>query len=235
MSTPAEPQNGPQQAAGAAGQAPETQAATGDQNAPQTGAEGTGKAPKFEGEYDPAKAARLVENLRTEVQTERDKRTALETQFSDFMIKFSGLFGATGEQQQLTPEQLAANAEQSQASAREAQVHLAVFKAAAKHGGDPDALLDSAAFTKAIGNLDPTADTFAANVEKAIKTAVEGNPRLKAEVATAVAPAGGFDMNNGTSGKRQLTKADVDHLAATNPAALVKARADGLLRDYLAS
>jgi hypothetical protein len=42
-------------------------------------------------------------------------------------------------------------------------------------------------------------------------------------------------MSGGTTGKRQLTAAEVAHLAKTNPAGLVKAREEGLLKDYLAS
>lgn len=239
MSTPTEPQN-PQQGAGEPGKAPETQNPQAPANGPQGGTQGqgdggTGKAPKFEGEFDPAKAARLVENLRTEVEQERTKRTSLETQFSDFMGKFGQLFGS-GEQKQLTPEQIAQKAQESDQKARDATVKLAVFQTAGKHGADPDALLDSASFVRAISKLDPAADTFAANVDSAIKTAVESNARLKAQPTTPPVPAkGGVDMAGGTTGKRQLTAAEVAHLSKTDPAGLVKAREDGLLKDYLAS
>jgi hypothetical protein len=239
MSTPTEPN--PQQGAGDPGKAPESQNPTEPQSGQQTGAQGqgeggTGKAPKFEGEFDPAKAARLVENLRTQVDEEKTKRTALETQFSEFMGKFGQLFGA-GEEKKLTPEEIAQKATESDQKAREATVKLAVFQTAGQHGGDPEALLDSASFARAIGKLDPTADTFEANVEAAIKKAVEANPRLKAQPAQQTPAKGGFDMNNGSPGKRQLTAADVERLSKTaaGQAELVKAREEGLLRDYLAS
>ncbi|MEU5030179.1 hypothetical protein [Streptomyces milbemycinicus] len=236
MSTPTEPQQNPQQGTGDPGKAPETQnppaPRAGPPAAPQgQGEGGTGKAPKFEGEFDPAKAARLVENLRTQVDEEKTKRTALETQFSEFMGKFGQLFGG-GEEKKLTPEQIAKKAQESDTQARQATVKLAVFQTASKHGADPEALLDSASFEKAISKLDPTADTFAANVEAAIKKAVENNPRLKAQAAQQAPAKGGFDMNNGTAGKRQLTAAEVQKLS---PEELVKAREDGLLKDYLAS
>ncbi|MFF3558962.1 hypothetical protein ACFYXS_02820 [Streptomyces sp. NPDC002574] len=236
MSTPTEPQQNPQQGAGDPGKAPETQNPQQPPAGPPAGSGGqgdggTGKAPKFEGEFDPAKAARLVENLRTEVEQERTKRTEMETKFSGFMDNFTKLFGG-GEEKQLTPEQIAQKAQESDKTAREATVKLAVFQTAGKHGGDAEALLDSASFSKAIGKLDPSADTFAANVEAAIKKAVEGNPRLKAQTAPPVPGKGGFDMNNGSPGKRQLTAAEVK---ALSPEALVKAREDGLLKDYLNS
>ncbi|WP_371538397.1 hypothetical protein OG210_21915 [Streptomyces sp. NBC_00466] len=238
MATPTEPQN-PQQGAGDTGKAPETQSPAQPPNGQQADAQGqgdsgTGKAPKFEGEYDPAKAARLIENLRTEVGEEKTKRTELETKFSGFMDGFTKLFG--GDQKQaLTPEQIARKAQESDQTAREATVKLAVFQTAGKHGADPEALLDSASFSKAIGKLDPSADTFAANVESAIKKAVESNSRLKAQTAPPVPFKGGVDMAGGTGGKRQLTAAEVDKLAKSNPEALVKAQEDGLLKDYLAS
>ncbi|GAA5078640.1 hypothetical protein [Streptomyces similanensis] len=234
MSTPTEPN--PQQGAGDAGKAPESQNPDQPQDGQQAvsqgqGEGGTGKAPKFEGEFDPQKAARLVENLRTQVDDEKTKRTALETQFSEFMGKFGQLFGAGGEKK-LTPEEIAQKATESDQKAREATVKLAVFQTAGKHGGDPESLLDSASFAKAITKLDPTADTFAANVEAAIKKAVEANPRLKAQAAQPAPAKGGFDMNNGSAGRRQLTAVEVSKLS---PEELVKARQDGLLKDYLAS
>jgi hypothetical protein len=238
MATPTEPQN-PQQGAGDTGKAPETQSPQQPANGPTgtgqgQGDGGTGKAPKFEGEFDPAKAARLVENLRAEVDAEKTKRTEMETKFSGFMDGFTKLFG--GGEQKLTPEQIAQKAAESDQAAREANVKLAVFQTAGKHGADPDALLDSASFVRAIGKLDPASDTFAANVDTAIKAAVESNGRLKAQAAAPQVPAkGGVDMAGGTGGKRQLTAAEVKHLAETNPAGLVKAREDGLLKDYLAS
>ncbi|WP_328981763.1 hypothetical protein OG258_19915 [Streptomyces mirabilis] len=236
MSTPTEPNA--QQGAGDAGKAPETQNPAQTPAGPPAGQQGqgdggTGKAPKFEGEFDPAKAARLVENLRAEVDSEKAKRTEMETKFSGFMDGFAKLFG--GEEKQLTPEQIAQKAQESDKTAREATVKLAVFQTAGKHGADPDALLDSASFVRAIGKLDPSSDTFAANVDTAIKNAVDNNARLKAQSAPQVPAKGGVDMTGGTSGKRQLTPAEVDHLSKTNPAALVKAREDGLLKDYLAS
>jgi hypothetical protein len=200
----------------------------------QGGGSGTPPQQQFKGEFDPEKAARLIDNLRSDLDAERTKRTEMETNFSAFMEKFGQLFGK-GDEKQLTPEQIQQKAEQSAQEAREASVKLAVYQVAAKHEADPDALLDSASFVRAVAKLDPTADTFAANVETAIKKAVESNARLKASTTPPVPPKGGFDMNNGDSGKRQLTAAEVDHLSKTNPEALVQARKDGLLKDYLAS
>ncbi|MGI5515303.1 hypothetical protein [Streptomyces sp. CA-106131] len=209
-----------------------------------SGAGGTGGNDKgsgapsqqFKGEFDPDKAARLIDNLRSDLDAEKTKRTSMESQFSEFMGKFGQLFGG-GEQKQLTPEQIAQKAEESDRKARESAIHLTVFRTASKHGGDPDALLDSAAFVSAVNKLDPASDTFAASVENAVKQAVEKNPRLKAADTTPPPPAkGGFDHGNqGNGGKRQLTAAEVEKLRRENPEALVKAQDEGLLRDFLAS
>lgn len=230
MTTPNPPQ--PEQPAQDTntGKAPQSEPQNGS-GTRQNDSGGQGKPPKFEGEYDPDKAARLVTNLRSEVETERTKRTELETKFTAFMDNFAKLFGGDSKQE-LTPEQITQKAQESDQQAREATTKLAVFQVAGKHGADPEALLDSASFVRAVGKLDPAADTFAANVESAIKAAVEKSPRLKAGTTPAVPAKGGFDMTGSSNGKRQLTAAEV---AKLSPEQIVKAREDGLLDDYLAS
>lgn len=77
----------------------------------------------------------------------------------------------TPDAQQLT-QQLT---EQTQA-AKQAQLELAVYKAASSHGADADALLDSRSFLEKVADLDPT-NTDELNA--AIKDVVENNPRLQ--------------------------------------------------------
>lgn len=72
-------------------------------------------------------------------------------------------------------------AAQEAAARRQVEVQLAVYRNAGKHGGDSDALLDSATFLNAVADLDPKASDFAALLGTAITTAIEANPRLKAE------------------------------------------------------
>jgi hypothetical protein len=72
-------------------------------------------------------------------------------------------------------------------------VELDAFRAAgrfkdpkiAPDGVNPDALLDSRTFLEKAASLDPTSDTYSADLESAIKTAVESNPLL------AASPGGG--------------------------------------------
>jgi hypothetical protein len=205
------------------------------------------KAPKFDGDFDPARFEKLVENLRTEVADEKKKRGEAETKAqqeqADFMKKLAGLFGVdTGEEKPPTPEELAKQLDEargetkaSRDQARQTQVELAVYKSAGKHGGDPDALLDSRGFAQAIAKLDPSAPDFAASVEKAVKEAVEANPKLAVQRAAEpkpAVPAGGAPMDGAPGQKKQLGKADVDRMT---PEQITKAVAEGRLNAYLGS
>jgi len=204
------------------------------------------KAPKFEGDFDPAKFEKLVENIRGDVAAEKAKREAAEKKAQDdqaaFMKRVATAFGIeTDETKPPTLEELAKQLEESRGETkasrdetRQTKVELAVYKSAAKHGGDPDALLDSRSFTQAVAKLDPTAGDFNTQVEKAIKDAVTGNPKLQAKKPEPKepepAPAGGAPMDGPPGGKRQLTKADVDRM---KPAEIAKALAEGRLDSYL--
>ncbi|HEY9372420.1 hypothetical protein [Streptomyces sp.] len=79
-------------------------------------------------------------------------------------------------------------------TARTQAIELAAYKAAAKHGADPGALLDSRNFLTSVTGLDPAADDFTTKLDDAIKTAVENNQQLR----TGQAPRrGGGDFNGG--------------------------------------
>lgn len=204
------------------------------------------KAPKFDGDFDPARFEKLVENLRGDVAAERAKREALEQKAKDdqdtLMKRVAKAFGLeTDEAKPPTPEELAkqldearGETKESRAQARQTQVELAVYRTAGKHGGDPDALLDSRNFAKAIEKLDPTADGFDEAVAKAVKTAVDSNKKLAAKAPEPKepepTPAGGAPMDGAGNGKRQLGKADVDRMT---PEEITKAVQEGRLNAYL--
>lgn len=204
------------------------------------------KAPKFDGEFDPARFEKLVENLRGDVATEKSKREAAEKKAQDdqaaFMKKVAAAFGLeTDEAKPPTPEELAQQLTEEQnrtkASddrARQTQVELAVYKTASRHGGDPDALLDSRAFATAIAKLDPAAEGFDAKVAEAVQTAVKANPKLAAKApepkTPEPTPAGGAPMENPGGGKRQLGEADVKRMS---PEQITKAVEEGRFNTYL--
>ncbi|WP_086564924.1 hypothetical protein [Streptomyces africanus] len=224
--------------------APATPPATPDP-ASEPPTEPKAKAPKFEGEFDPARFEKLVENLRGDVEAQKQKTAAAEQraqeQQADLLKKVAAAFGLeTGEEKPPTPEELTKQLTDAQArtkefedAARQTQVELAVYKTAGKHGGDPDALLDSRGFANAIAKLDPTSDSFAAEVEKAVKAAVETNPKLaakKPEPAKPQVPAGGAPMDGAPGGKRQLGAEDVKRMT---PDQIDKAVKEGRLNAYL--
>ncbi|SCD37923.1 hypothetical protein GA0115253_1002223 [Streptomyces sp. Termitarium-T10T-6] len=206
------------------------------------------KAPKFEGDFDPARFEKLVENLRGDVAAEKAKREALEQKAKDdqdtLMKRVAAAFGLeTDEAKPPTPEELAQQLEDAQTRtkasddrARQTLVELAVYKTAGKHGGDPDALLDSRQFAKAIEKLDPNADGFDDAVATAVKTAVDSNSKLAAKAPQAKepepTPAGGAPMDGAGNGKRQLGAADVKRMT---PAEITKAVQEGRLNAYLGS
>jgi hypothetical protein len=226
--------------------APATPATPSEPAQPKPADESKGKPPKFEGEFDVARFEKLVENLRGDVEVEKQKRTAAEQKAKDdqaaFMKKVAAAFGLeTDEKKPPTPEELAKQLAEEQTRtkasddrARQTAVELAVYKTAGKHGGDPDALLDSRSFANAISKLDPSADGFDEAVGKAVKAAVDGNAKLAAKAPEAkpdpTTPAAGAPMDGAPGGKRQLSAAEV---ARMKPAEITKALTEGRLNSYL--
>lgn len=135
-----------------------------------------------------------------ELATERQKRQALETQVTELKNGqeqfMAGIKQAFGLQEQPTPEQLAAAATTAQSQATEANRQLAVYRNAAKAGGDPAKLLDSASFLATLKTLDPTND---AAFDTAIKAAVENNKSLGLRVQSAGSGDAGRPGSSGGS------------------------------------
>lgn len=211
-------------------------------------AEPKGKTPEFKGEFDPAKFEKLVANIRGDVDAEKAKREAAEAKVTeieqgqaDFMTKMAALFGVeTDATKPPTPEELVQQLEEargetkaSRDQARQTQVELAVYRTAGKHGGDPEALLDSRGFANAMAKLDPSAADFDEAVGKAVKAAVDSSAKLAAkapETTPAPTPAGGAPMDGAPGGKKQLGAADVKRMT---PEQITQAVADGRLTSYL--
>ncbi|MCZ4506916.1 hypothetical protein O3Q52_01570, partial [Streptomyces sp. ActVer] len=214
-------------------------------SAPKPADEPKAKAPTFDGDFDPDRAMRAIENLRNEVDEQKQKRAEDKQKAQDdqtaFMKKVAAAFGLeTDERKPPTPEELAKQLAEEQTRtkasddrARQTQVELAVYKTAGKHGGDPDALLDSRSFANAIAKLDPSAADFDEAVGKAVKAAVDANAKLAAKVPQQQpepTPAGGAPMDGAPGGKRQLGAADV---ARMTPEEIAKAVKEGRLKAHL--
>jgi ribosomal protein L29 len=114
-------------------------------------------------------------------------------------------------------------AAKSVSEAEAAKRELAIFRAAAATGADPNRLLDSNSFMSSVTGLDP-ADGAA--VTAAITAAVAANPLLKAVQAAA---ASGTELG-GTGEQGQITE---QQLAAMSPEEINSALKAGKLKHLL--
>lgn len=92
------------------------------------------------------------------------------------------------------PAKLAEQLAGAQTEGQQARTELAVFRAAAKHGADPEKLLDSRKFADQLKDVDPTDGK---KISDLIKKAVEDNPsyRAAAPPPASGAPMGGNPLN----------------------------------------
>lgn len=104
----------------------------------------------------------------------------------------------------------------------------AVLRRARAHDVDPEALTDSRSFMARLSSIDPAAADFAAQVDAAIKAAVEANPLLR--LTPAPAPRSGGPVGGGAPTPGQLTR---DDLKGMKPEDIVKAKAEGRLNQLL--
>lgn len=202
MSTPAEPVQ-------PATPPPPQQQPTGQAPAAQPQQQGQ----PFQGQYDPDRAARLIENLRGDLTTERERRQQAEQQqaqqYTDLLAGLQAAGINVGQnptpeqlQQQLAERDTAVTAAQQQAA--DDRRELAILQAAQKLGANSTALLDSRAFMQGVSGLD-TADraALAAAVEQRLTEAMTANPALRAGPS---AGRSGADMGGGGgSGDGALT------------------------------
>lgn len=189
----------------------------GDGQDGDTGQDGDGtKTPKIDGDVDKDRVARTIQAARDgEKKAKADAKAAKER--VDAILKAAGLTpdGKTDPAEQL--KAAAAERDKATAQARDTAIELAVYKAAGKAGGDPDAVLDSRGFLASVSELDPAAADFSDKVTAAIKAAVKANPKLAATPAGQGPGKQGVD-HAGAGGQKSKPK---------NLAAAVTARLGG--------
>ncbi len=183
------------------------QGTQGGQNGQQSGDGQQGQTNGDNGEdelakLDPAALAKMVRDLRAEnaaSRTNAKQSAAAEAreQLAQEIGKALGL--VKSDDDKADPAKLAEQVSAAQQAQRAAAVELAVYKAAGKHGADPDALTDSRTFLDRVSKLDPTASDFPAKVADAVKKAVEDNPRYRA--AGQAPPRSGAPLPGGTGSK----------------------------------
>jgi hypothetical protein len=207
----------------------------------------------------PPWAQKLIRDGRTEAATNRAKAKehgdALEALKTQSQKQLDGIAQALGlKPEQATPEQIMAErdaaratADQSAAQARQSQVELAVFRAAAQSGANGTALLDSRSFVAGLDGLDPSSADFGQQVADKIAAATDANPAWKTAIPApavvppplaappappaAPVPARSGGEHTAPGGNRQWTLADVTAASKGNPQAVVDAINQGLLVD----
>lgn len=179
-----------------------------------------------------------VKGLRTEAANYRTKLRDAEARYDDLVANLGKLGG-------FTPDEAAAAAEggepapQDPAAALEAitaerdadraklrdYAQRDAVRAAAGEDVDSDALLDSASFLSEVGQLDHSADDYAAQVAAAVASFVKAHPRFTSAPAVPARSGGDTSQTNGES--VQLTDAQ---FAALSAEARLKALEDGRYR-----
>ena len=152
--------------------------------------------PKANPWEDPKAAQAEIERLRKENGAARTnaKAQAAEEARNELAQTIGKALGLVKDEA-VDPAKLTEQLTSEQAKARQAQVELAVFRAAGDAKGDPAALLDSRTFLAKLADIDPS-DT--ASVTAAIAAAVAENPRLGIPTGTRIPapnPATGSSAN----------------------------------------
>lgn len=179
------PGQGGQGSGQSAGQNPPTgQQATGQGGQPS----GQGQEPQDIKSLPPW-AQKVIEDARADAGKARTtaKETAAKEARDSLTQDIAKALGLVDDNKPADPAQLTKTiTEQTsrigdlEGSVRSLSVELAAYKAASKHDANPAALLDSRSFLKSVDGLDPSEKDFADKLDKAIKTAVDGNQQLRA-------------------------------------------------------
>ncbi|HVK25052.1 MAG TPA: hypothetical protein VM677_27140 [Actinokineospora sp.] len=147
---------------------------------------------------DPTTLKATIAALRKENAKDRTdaKSKAAETAKAELAQQIGKALGLVKNDEPADPAKLAAQAAESAETARQAQVELAVFKAAVPAGADPIKLTDSRSFMAKVTKLDPTADGFGKKVADAVAEHIEANPNAK--TTPAAPPRSGAPVGGGT-------------------------------------
>ena len=143
----------------------------------------------------------LVSGLRKEAGDSRvnAKKEAAEEARKAMAQEIGKALGLVKGDEKLDPAVLASEL-------RASRIEMAVYKLAAKAGGDPDSLLDSNSFMRSLNGLDPSDD---AKITEAIKAAVTSNTKLSA--APRAGSRSGTD--SGGTGESAITKEAFDKMS----------------------
>ncbi|UBU16668.1 hypothetical protein [Nonomuraea gerenzanensis] len=147
----------------------------------------------------------------------------VKTDFAQQIAKALGL--AAEEEKPLDPQQVietltaerdstAQERDKERERHRRALIELAVHRASQKVGADPDALLDSRSFLKAVRDMDPDADDFSTSLAETIQTAVENNPKFKSATQAGPPARSGGEFTGGPGERAPSSEPSIDEFRA---------------------
>lgn len=163
--------------------------------------------------------------------------TAESASLKDMLAKLSAVLNPDAntppDPAQLAEQLTAAQAETARVAGekdqmiRDLTIRAALPSVLSKASADPQ--LTEAVLTAngALAKLDPSSDTFAADLASAVAAAMENNPRLKVAPVTA---RSGAEIPGRSGGSDQLTR---EQLKGMKPEQIEKARQEGRLRTVL--
>jgi hypothetical protein len=139
-------------------------------------------------------------DARREAANHRGAKTAEKQRADDAEAKLTQVLQALGVkdgEDPPDPDALAKTVADRDDQLRKNTVEFAAYKAATRLGADPDALLDSRTFLAKLEKLDPSSDTYTADLESAVNEAKESNPKLSASHTPRSGPAQGARQTTG--------------------------------------
>jgi len=151
----------------------------------------------------PSWAQKIVRESRKQAADERGKVAAAEKARQDTLDSIAvalGLKKGDEVDPKKLADQLTAERDKAATAAASAQQELAIYRAADKHGADPNALTDSREFLKAVSELDATDKDYAKDLAELIKQRVKDNPTRYAREAPKTKKSGSADDMNGGKG-----------------------------------
>lgn len=176
------------------------------------------------------------ETVAAQLKAEQEKQAAEAASLKDTLAKLAAVLNPDANQPpdpaQLAEQLTAAQAETARVQAeyqqqiRDLTIRASLPTVLAKAKADPGLTEAVLTASGALAKLDPTADTFAADLELAVNEAMERNPRLKVDAPVAPSKRSGAEIPGRSGGSNQLT---LEQVRTMKPADIDKARKAGQL------
>lgn len=179
---------------------------------------------------------REQETAAAALKAEQEKGAAEAAALKETLAKLAAVLNPDANQppdpakllEQLTAkdEMLAQKDATYQQQIRDLTIRASLPNVLAKAKADPGLTEAVLTASGALAKLDPSSDSFAADLESAVNAAMEANPRLKVDVPVAPTKRSGAEIPGRSGGSNQLT---LEQVRAMKPADIDKARREGRL------